>query len=556
MRIKSLLFPELLAVLLLITFGFHAAWGAVFYVDPINGSASGDGSPEKPWRTLQEVFQNNLFETQEYRSKPYLPGAPMMVKNAGAPVQPGDTLLLRTGFHGEIWYRGAFNLKAIVIAAEKGHRPTLTRITLSAVSNWILDDLTINPETAAAPGSGALLSIESHSTQGASFDVTIRNCHISSATDVGSWSKTDWNDKSFNAIAVVGDRMMIQDNICKNVDHGIYMNGNSSVVRGNLIENFAGDGMRGLGNDLLFEYNTVKNCYDVNDNHDDGFQSWSINDDPPRERVTLRGNTIINYEDPEQPFRGTLQGIGCFDGFYIDWVIENNLVVTDHWHGITLMGARGCRIVNNTVVDQNNQSPGPPWIQISPHKDGTPSSNCLIRNNLTTDLDAGEGVKSDHNMIVSSYALFFVDASNFDFHLNKNSPAVDAGTTTSAPTIDMEGTARPQGNGVDLGAYEYDPTNGGGAQSGKAEWNYRLYPNYPNPFNPKTTIRYSVEKTGKVVLQIFDLLGKEINVLVDRDSPPGEYEVEWIPAGLSSGVYLYRLRAGDFDTAKKLLYLK
>ena len=67
-----------------------------------------------------------------------------------------------------------------------------------------------------------------------------------------------------------------------------------------------------------------------------------------------------NYEDPNQPFRGTLQGLGCFDGFYIDWVIENNLVVTDHWHGISLCGAVNCRIVNNTVVDANDVSPGPP----------------------------------------------------------------------------------------------------------------------------------------------------------------------------------------------------
>ena len=46
--------------------------------------------------------------------------------------------------------------------------------------------------------------------------------------------------------------------------------------------------------------------------------------------MVLRGNTIINYEDPGQPHRGTLQGIGCFDGMFVDWVIENNVVIVDH----------------------------------------------------------------------------------------------------------------------------------------------------------------------------------------------------------------------------------
>ena len=49
----------------------------------------------------------------------------------------------------------------------------------------------------------------------------------------------------------------------------------------------------------------------------------------------LRGNLFINFENPNQPLKGTLQGIGCFDGFFVDWVVENNVVVTNHWHGIS-----------------------------------------------------------------------------------------------------------------------------------------------------------------------------------------------------------------------------
>src|SRR5690606_12571794 len=68
--------------------------------------------------------------------------------------------------------------------------------------------------------------------------------------------------------------------------------------------------------------------------------------------VVIRGNVFINFTDPDREFAGSAQGIGCFDGFFEDWVIENNVVVVNHWHGITLLGARNVRVVNNTVVDK------------------------------------------------------------------------------------------------------------------------------------------------------------------------------------------------------------
>ena len=57
--------------------------------------------------------------------------------------------------------------------------------------------------------------------------------------------------------------------------------------------------------------------------------------------VVLRGNVIINNLNPDHPLHATLQGIGCFDGLFVNWVVENNVVITDHWHGISLYGAIG-----------------------------------------------------------------------------------------------------------------------------------------------------------------------------------------------------------------------
>jgi len=152
-----------------------------------------------------------------------------------------------------------------------------------------------------------------------------------------------------------------------------------------------------------------------------------------------------------------LQGIGCFDGTFVDWVVENNVVVTDHWHGITLLGARNSTITNNTVVDLNQERPGPPWISIDDHKNGTAPTGCVVRNNLTTALNNSEQVIEENNITFSmdDTAAFFVDFNNSDLHLREDAAAVDTGTTTGAPELDRDLIPRPQGDGVDVGAYEW-----------------------------------------------------------------------------------------------------
>jgi len=100
---------------------------------------------------------------------------------------------------------------------------------------------------------------------------------------------------------------------------------------------------------------------------------------------------------------------------------------------------------------------GPAWIMITDHKDGTPSSGCVIRNNLTTDLSVGTGVVSDHTIKFTStqFSTYFADYAHFDFRLKSGCAAIDSGSATLAPSTDIAGTARPQNGRVDIGAYEY-----------------------------------------------------------------------------------------------------
>jgi predicted phosphodiesterase len=86
--------------------------------------------------------------------------------------------------------------------------------------------------------------------------------------------------------------------------------------------------------------------------------------------------------------------------------------------------------------------------------------------------------------------------------------------------------------------------------------NYTLSQNYPNPFNPKTVIRYSLPVTGHVDLSIYNILGQKVATLVNKKQSAGNYNVIWNASGLSSGVYLYRLQAGDRVQTKKMIYMK
>ena len=85
---------------------------------------------------------------------------------------------------------------------------------------------------------------------------------------------------------------------------------------------------------------------------------------------------------------------------------------------------------------------------------------------------------------------------------------------------------------------------------------YILHQNYPNPFNPITTIKYEVPELSYVAIKVYDVLGKEMASLVKEEKPAGSYEVEFDASGLPSGVYFYKLQAGNFVETKKMVLMK
>ncbi len=83
-----------------------------------------------------------------------------------------------------------------------------------------------------------------------------------------------------------------------------------------------------------------------------------------------------------------------------------------------------------------------------------------------------------------------------------------------------------------------------------------LMQNYPNPFNPVTKIQFTIVNRQSTIVKVFDLLGREVATLVNEVKEPGRYEVEFDAAGLSSGIYFYRLEAGAFMETRKLVLLR
>ncbi|MCZ6701747.1 MAG: T9SS type A sorting domain-containing protein, partial [Ignavibacteria bacterium] len=85
---------------------------------------------------------------------------------------------------------------------------------------------------------------------------------------------------------------------------------------------------------------------------------------------------------------------------------------------------------------------------------------------------------------------------------------------------------------------------------------YNLIQNFPNPFNPSTTIYYSIPELTNVVLKVYDVLGNEVSILVNKVKPIGNYEVKFNSTSLPSGIYFYKLQAGSFVETKKMVLMK
>jgi hypothetical protein len=120
------------------------------------------------------------------------------------------------------------------------------------------------------------------------------------------------------------------------------------------------------------------------------FQSFNLTG-TPFDGMNIENNVFVSWTGSLQhPLQGSrTQGVGMFDGFFDNLVIRNNVVVTDHFHGITVAGCTNALFEGNIVLNVLGAAMvhrTHPWLKVAPHKNGQPSRNIIVRNNITVAL--------------------------------------------------------------------------------------------------------------------------------------------------------------------------
>lgn len=391
----------LVAALLVLAAGVSSASAATFICDPAKGSPQGDGSAERPWRTIQEVIAAKLLLCRDAAGN---------AANPNAPVKPGDTVLLRSGWHGVLRIAGGYNDPPITIAADKGHTPQVANIEIADGRKWTVKGLTVSPSLAptpiAKPPEQLVMLGERGGEQCA--DLVIEDCFVYSVLDTAGWSGKDWVEKPASGIWLGrnGKAHVARNNYVLNTRFGINLCAFDCLCEGNVVANYSGDGIRVTRDGQIVQYNVVRNNFvgsqDGDDNHDDGIQAFLFNKGTGTMRgVTLRGNIIIARDTDNLPFPNPLQGIGCFDGPLVNFTVEKNVVLVNHWHGISLYDAQGCTIQDNACFSRWTNEKPKPWICLG-QKQKQAKGN-TVRNNVahTFDFKADAGVKAENNQTVT-----------------------------------------------------------------------------------------------------------------------------------------------------------
>ena len=406
-----------------------------YFVSP-SGSDANPGTSGSPWATLQHAVDSVLpGDNIEVLSGTYVGCKIQNSGAAGAPITleaaPGASVLVNAP--------GPSNIRGSIIEVEY-------HFAENTVSYWTFKGL----EVANAPtNAGFDIRNTDH--------ITVQNCYSHNNNNWGIFMAFSYNQ-------------LITQNHCSynTMQHGIYNSnsGDNGVFTYNELDHNGGCGIHSNGDRSQGGDGTISNV--------------------------LIANNIIH--DNGSPYGGA--GINC-DGV-TNSTIQNNLLYNNHAGGITLykidgaVGSSNNVLVNNTIVQATD---GRNAVQITDTSTNNKLyNNIIVQQNTSTmracisiDSKSRPGFVSDYNVfagnirfsidnrkfnivglpawqsasgqdahsLTSTTSALFVNAAGNDYHLKAGSPAINAGTSTYAPSIDLEGNARPHGTAYDIGCYEY-----------------------------------------------------------------------------------------------------
>ena len=268
---------------------------------------------------------------------------------------------------------------------------------------------------------------------------------------------------------------------------------------------------------------------------------------------------------------GTIDTGGGIASVHCHSIIKSNLMFNNdatEVGGVFIFGD-SCRLINNTICNNlafrgaglcsNSESLDSAFNNIIFNNTNYVGEkmNIYVPDGSTLDMQFSciqDGYPGEGNIDLDP---MFVDPDGGDFHLSwanfpidddTKSPCIDAG----APWLPLD----PDSTRADIGALPYDQLSDIFEDRPNLPLAIRLHQNYPNPFNTSTMILYELPKQSRATLEIYDILGRKVATLWDGSQEAGFHQLIWDASEVSSGVYFYRLTAGDHAESKGMLLVK
>lgn len=258
----------------------------------------------------------------------------------------------------------------------------------------------------------------------------------------------------------------------------------------------------------------------------------------------FRDNKIGVQADGFSPLPNRVSGIRIQDGATADTIGPGNQIWHNGEYGVLLKDSSVTRITITQNSIAKNDSGGISLLNKA--NEGVSVPVIISQNPLTGTASPNSTVEifSDSSNQGQIYeATVQVNGSG-----NWTCTGSISGPRVTATVTDPNGDTSEFSDGVTVTAVE--------TADREVPERYFLSQNYPNPFNPETAIQFSVKKTCRVVLKVYDLLGREVAQVVDKQYQPGVYEVKFDATGLSSGLYFYRIQMGSFHAVRKMVVLE
>lgn len=386
---------------------------------------------------------------------------------------------------------------------------------------------------------------------------TFTNCGNLRANNLGNGRAVDFRATSIDTAFIQNCSFVnVQDRFIRHYGAGQTPIGNFTLDHCTIVNDLAEHGCLGLGR--------VSGRIQITNNlFVDNFVFG--NDSTASDRLTEFGDT--GERGPSGAYRMTFVGTVPTDTVTNKWIIHNNhysvspvlQAFYDSRNGLPDQGIGNLVPltwhINKKVSDSVNAFKKVATPVVFTKAPATPVA--LAQWFFLPIAQGGSGKIKQNSTFLPPYSQDFDRRETFYFRDTLNlafptSSTVYTGAVGSFPAGDLNWFPAQKTAWMAAGS----PTTGIGTYSGAIPSTFVLEQNFPNPFNPSTTLQFSVSKSSHVVLEVFNMLGQSVGRLVDESLSAGTYRTSFDASMLSSGVYLYRLKAGDFVQTRKMVLMK